>query len=192
MAVNFVYSHNEQHDLTDYHKTNHIYGKTLQQEIFALSDSIKTLTSLEQYCKTYGFAKKDEDELNSTQSQPNLNFSEMDDENLTEDKIIAAVSNYRDNKKYYENERNKCRICGFENNDRVKCPAQGKEYKKGGKRIILKEYVVQKHSTNDIIIYIKRNRSNCKFKRHKFARTSIKCIPNTVTQITVAGQKQMK
>lgn len=41
----------------------------------------------------------------------------MDDENLTEDKIIAAVSNYRDNKKYYENERNKCRICGFENNE---------------------------------------------------------------------------
>ena len=137
MTVNFVYPHNEQHDLTDYHKTNHIYGKTLQQEIFALSDSIKTLTNLEQYCKTYGLAKKDEDELNSTQLQPNLNFSDMDDENLTEDKIIAAVRNYRDNKKY-ENERNKCRICGCENNDRVKCPAQGKEYKKCGKRIILK------------------------------------------------------
>ena len=50
------------------------------------SHSIKTLANLVQYYKAY--------EWNSIQSQPNLNLTRIDIENTTEDKVIAAVSNY--------------------------------------------------------------------------------------------------
>ena len=58
------------------------------------SHSIKTLANLVQYYKAYESANKNEAKWNSIQSQPNLNLTRIDIENTTEDKIIAAVSNY--------------------------------------------------------------------------------------------------
>ena len=88
----------------------------LQQEILAKSDSIKTFTNLVQYCRTYESAKKVIDKLNPL----------IDIQNFTEDKIIAAVSNYRLSKKYNENNWNKCRNYDFNNHNQFICPAQGK------------------------------------------------------------------
>ena len=98
------------------------------------SHSIKTLANLVQYYKAYESANKNEDKWNSIQSQPNLNLTRIDIGNTTEDKVIAAVSNYWRNKKYNENEQYKCRNCGFNNHNGVNGPAQGKECTKCGKK----------------------------------------------------------
>ena len=55
---------------------------------------MKTLANLVQYYKAYESANKNEDKWNSIQSQPNLNLTRIDIGNTTEDKVIAAVSNY--------------------------------------------------------------------------------------------------
>ena len=115
---NFVCPHNDRHDLTDYHIINRIrsgiYDKTLQQEILVKSDTIKTLKDLVQYCETYESAKKDKDKLNQhSQSQLKLNISGIDIDDLSKEEIIAAISNYKRNKKYNDTKRNKCKNCGL-------------------------------------------------------------------------------
>ena len=208
---NFVCPHNERHDLTDYHIINRIrsgiYDKSLQQEILAKSDTIIKLTDLVQYCETYESAKKDKDKLNrNSQSQSNLNISGIDIEDLSKEEIIAAISNYKRNKRYNDTERNKCRNCGLDSHSRANCPAQGKECKKCGKRNhferVCRSKPFHKHISSVIIGAIDRiinsNETNLPEFFVDVKRTvdennvKIKCIPDTGAQVTVAGPTQLK
>ena len=208
---NFICPHNERHDLTDYHIINRIrsgiYDKTLQQEILAKSDTIKTLKDLVQYCETYESAKKDKDKLNQhSQSQLKLNISGIDIDDLSKDEVIAAISNYKRHQKFNDSERNKCRNCGLDSHSRANCPAHGKECKKCGKKNhferVCRSKPFEKHISSFIIGAIDRiinsNDTNLPelfvdIKRTVDGKnTKIKCIADTGAQVTVAGPTQLK
>ena len=119
----YVCPFDESHDLTEYHIINRIRcgiaDKQLQQELLQKADTIKCLKDVLAYCEIFESAKEDREKLRN--DTPGISSVNTDD--MTNEDIIAAISNYKKNKM---DGTKKCYYCGFERHEKSKCPALGK------------------------------------------------------------------
>ena len=149
---NFVCPFDDNHDLTDYHVINRIltgvHDETLQQEILQKHDELNTVDTLVRYCENYESTKKDTFRLKKNSADTNVNINNtniIEDEGLTEEEIVAALSTYKRKKNQTYSRTNnpsdqlktesKCGYCGYPKHEqRNTCPAKEKSCLKCGKK----------------------------------------------------------
>ena len=122
----YICPFDESHDLTEYQIVNRIRcgiaDKQLQQELLQKADSMKSLTEILAYCENFESAKEDRDKLRN-EAQKISPITAIESSGMSEDEVVAAISNYKRGKK---DKATKCFYCGFERHEKSKCPAQGK------------------------------------------------------------------
>lgn len=219
---NFICPHDETHDLSDYHLVNRIRSgiidKGLQQEVLQKSDELNNITTLVHFCENFEAAKKDRQKLSSaTNNMAISNINIADD--LSQDELIAAISQYKKNKKARttERERNsipiKCSYCGYSGTSKhsyVNCPAQGHNCKKCGKLNHFENVCRSRKPARDIAVVIDTIElivSSCTQSDSVPTKPEIiiqattnltessipiKCIADTGAQVTVANEDHMK
>ena len=119
----YVCPFDDSHDLTEHHIVERvrcgISDKQLQQDLLQKIDTVKSLSEVVMYCENFESAKEDREKLRNDAPR----ISSVNAGDLSNEELIAAVSDYKKNKR---DATKKCSYCGFERHDKSKCPAQGK------------------------------------------------------------------
>ena len=211
----FVCPFEPTHNLTEYHLINRIRSgirdKTLQQELLQKSSTLNTLTTIVEYCTNYESAKHDSGKLSGDMVVGSIN-DEMDSEELSEEEIIAAISNYKKNNrtpKEQLGDKKKCNKCGFDwphTNGQDSCPAKINICKicriKGHyERVCNKKK--PKAVSSVIIGTIQRIKKMTKSQKSQLPKLAVKAghsneletvetVADTGAMVTVGGPQQMK
>ena len=213
--------HDETHCLIDYHIVNRVrsglFDKNLQQELLQKADTLKTLSAIASYCENYELAKKDKDKLSGEKFIAASNTEH--DSDLSQDEIVAAISQYKKNKKHISNHTT-CGNCGYEHQPNMqKCPAQGKTCNKCGKKNHFQQVCHSRNTSSDRNTQSDRNISSMligtlewivgssslkvtsnhlpkldvkvKVDLHN-AVTKVNVVADTGAQVTVAGPDHLK
>ena len=98
----FVCPFSAHHNLTEYHMINHVRNgvrnKTLQQELLQKADTLNTLQLIVDHCTNFESAKLATEKLHTGDSVvSSIGIDEQED--LSQEEIVAAISAYRKNKK---------------------------------------------------------------------------------------------
>ena len=109
----FTCPHDKKHCLIEYHLINKIrsgvYDAALQQELLQKSETLNTLELITNYCTNYESAKQDQEKLAA--ANPSSIAAPIYSDDLPEEEIIAAISQYKKNKKA-ESKKAECMRCG--------------------------------------------------------------------------------
>ena len=208
----FTCPHDENHCLIEYHIINKIrsgiFDTALQQELLQKSETLNTLESISNYCENYESAKLDQEKL-STNIATAAPIETVD---LSEEEVLAAISQYKRNKNSESKKVTKCFKCGFawpHVGGMDECPAKGKICKDCGKMnhfesVCKSNKKKQKEVSALIIGTIQRINSMSKRKIKSLPKLNVKIktkenkekktdvVADTGAQVNAAGEKHLK
>ena len=214
----------ETHNLTEYHLINRIRSgvrdKALQQELLQKSSTLNTLIAIVEHCTNYESAKDDSGRLKGDTLVSNIS-DVIEEEQLCEEEVIAAISNYKKSKKAFHEQQHQqqphqqhdetklCHNCGFEwphANGQRSCPARNNICKickiKGHYEKLCKKRK-SKGLSSIIIGAINRIKEFSKSQIAQLPKLSVKAghdneletietVADTGAQVTVGGPAQMR
>ena len=103
MDCGFICPFDDTHDLTDHNILLRLrcglFNKVLQQEVLQKAQELNTITDMIEYCEGYEAAKRDSKLLTDEQQKPSIAATAAsNDSELTEENVVAAISNYKKEK----------------------------------------------------------------------------------------------
>lgn len=206
----FTCPHDDSHCLIEYHLINKIrsgiHDPLLQQEILQKSDTLNTLEKISAHCENYEAAKQDQEKLSSA-----TNASIATSEEMTEDEVLAAISQYKRKKNGTQERKTipkkKCMKCGYDwPHGPDACPAKGRECKSCGKMNHFESVCLSKNKEVSALI-IGTIQRICSMSDQKKSLPKLKVVmktkmnkgpmkidvvADTGAQVTAAGDIHMK